>query len=109
MSNRKVISTNKRLEATSPGFELLKPNDKRVGLIIENNTATALYLLNAERKPTDKDRTFSIPAHSTYFELSTPSDQMYKGMITFALANAVAGTIFVTENVLTENNSNPDA
>jgi hypothetical protein len=96
-STRDIRTSLRLIEYNSGAERLFEPNAQRVGIIIENDTDTAMYVAFGERTASEAYRNFSVPARSTLHLTNIPFAQTYKGPVTFALGNATAGRIFATE------------
>ncbi|MCH8494017.1 MAG: hypothetical protein LAT57_00100 [Balneolales bacterium] len=95
--SREIRTALRRIDYKENSGRLLEPNGNRVGLIIENDTDTAMFVAFGTRTPSPDYRNFSLPARTVVNLLDVPADQLFKGPLTYSLANPSSGRVFVTE------------
>lgn len=95
--SREIRTSFRRIDHTETSGRLLEPNGRRVGIIIENDTDTVLFIAFGSRQASIDYRNLSLPARTSLNLLEVPADQLYKGPITFSLSNPTSGQLFITE------------
>jgi hypothetical protein len=95
----KIVTGVRTIDYRQGRGELADANPLRTGLTIYNKTNTTLFVLfNGDAQCDEQRFSVILPAESYDTTLyNIPEDQLYKGRISYFLANATSGSINVTE------------